>query len=42
MPWLDDNSHLRRSFDLTDFAEASDGLAVDAQGNTKGQLWEWK
>jgi L-fuconolactonase len=30
MPWLDDNPQLRRSFDLTDFAEASDGLVVDA------------
>jgi L-fuconolactonase len=30
MPWLDDNTRLRRSFDLADFAQASDGRAIEA------------
>ena len=30
MPWLDDNARLGRSFDLADFAEANDGVAVEA------------
>jgi len=30
MPWVDDNTRLRRSFDLADFAQASVGRAIEA------------